>query len=69
MLSSNIDVLINEIFQSFKGKFEYLEKQIEGSCFSFKFVSRLSIRCQKVNVLSKSKCTKSFIVYETKLLS
>ena len=38
MLSSNTDVLINENFQLIKDKYEDLDKQIEGSCFSFKFV-------------------------------
>ena len=36
MLSSSTDVLINEIFQSIKDKYEDLDKQMKGSIFSFR---------------------------------
>ena len=44
MLSINTDEVTNDVFQSFKGKYDNLDKEVEGSEISFKFVGRLNIR-------------------------
>ena len=36
-----------------------MDKQMEGGWFSFKFVSSLNIRCDKVNAPKSKSCTKS----------
>ena len=50
MLSRNTDELVTKNFQSFKNKYNDLDKEMETSGFSFKFVIRLKIRRQKLNV-------------------
>ena len=59
MLSSNADKLANKIFQSLRNKHDDLSKEMEASGFYFKFVSRLNIRFQKVNIAKGSSFTKS----------
>ena len=54
MLSRNTDELVTKNFQSFKNKYNDLDKEMEASGFSFKFVSRLKIRRQKLNVARRS---------------
>ena len=58
MLPSNTNELVNKIFQSLKNKCDDLNKEMEASGFCFKFVSRLNIRCQKVNAERGSSFTK-----------
>ena len=50
MLETDSNVFVNDIIESFlKRKYVDLDKQMEGSRFSCKFVSNLSIKCEKEN--------------------
>ena len=44
------NVFTGDITKSIVNKYKGIEKQMEGSRFSFKFVNSLSNRCDKVNV-------------------
>ena len=57
-LEINSNVLVDDIIKSIKTICR-LSKQMEGSRFSFKFVSSLSIRCRKVNEAKDSAYIKS----------
>ena len=51
ILSSNVDEITNEIFESLIAKYDQIYNDMEERIFSFKFIYSLNTRCKKVNVL------------------
>ena len=58
-LESDSNVFFDDIIKSTKTKYVDLDKQVEGSVFRFNFVSKLNIRCDKVNEPKGSSYIKS----------
>ena len=54
MLETDSAVFVEDIIKRTMNEYPDLDKQMEGSGFSFKFVSSLCISCHKVNVTKVS---------------
>ena len=59
ILETDIDLFVNDIFKSIKDKYKDLDNEMKGSEFSYKLVSKLNIRCEKVNFKEGSSYIKS----------
>ena len=49
MLETDSHVFVDDIIKSFIKRYNGIDKQMDGSGFSFKFVDSSNIRCDKVN--------------------
>ena len=49
MLETDSNVFVDDIIKSYVTKYNNIDKQIEGTRFSFEFVRGLSARCDKAN--------------------
>ena len=49
MLETDYNAFVDDVIKSFMKRYNDIDKQMEGSGFSFKFVGSLSFRCVKVN--------------------
>ena len=54
------DAFVDVIFKSIKNKYEDLNNHMERSEFRFEFVSKLDIRCEKVNIPKGSSFIQSY---------
>ena len=49
LLETDPNVFLDDIIKLFMKEYKYIDKQMEGSRFSFKFAGSLSVTCHKVN--------------------